>query len=63
MSLLKDTDIITFGKYKGTALANVPAFYLLWLYDNRNNSPYNNAPLMEYIEENLDVLRQESNTR
>lgn len=29
---MKDTDLMPFGKYKGTPMANVPDSYLLWLY-------------------------------
>jgi uncharacterized protein (DUF3820 family) len=31
---MSDEDTIWFGKYKGTKLADVPARYLLWLWDN-----------------------------
>lgn len=31
-SRLRDTDPMPFGKYQGTAMANVPDSYLLWLY-------------------------------
>lgn len=44
-----------FGKYKNQKMANVPASYLLWLYDNDKCSSY----VKEYIEDNLDVLRVE----
>ena len=52
---LEDTDIISFGIHKGKALANVPADYLLYLYDNDKC----NAKLKAYIESNLDVLKSE----
>ena len=51
---MTDESIMPFGKYKGQKLANVPASYLLWLYDN--NKCF--GELKKYIEENMDALRQ-----
>lgn len=53
--MLTDNDLMPFGKYKGEKLANVPASYLLWLYDNNKCNQY----LREYIEDNMDVLNEE----
>lgn len=44
-----------YGKHKGTAMANVPAQYLMWLYDNNKCTP----DVREYIADNIDVLRKE----
>jgi uncharacterized protein (DUF3820 family) len=44
-----------FGKYKGDKMANVPAGYLVWLY-NENKC---NKEVRDYIEDNLDVLKEE----
>ncbi len=52
---LTDKSLIYFGKYKGTALANIPADYLLYLYDNCKTD----ANLRAYIKDNLDVLNNE----
>ena len=52
-----DTTIMSFGKFKGRALANVPANYLLYLYDNRMIS---NQALLLYVERNMDALRKEA---
>ena len=54
---MKLTDIspMPFGKHKGTQMANVPASYLIWLYDNDKCS----VEVREYIEDNLRVLKQE----
>lgn len=49
---MNDDSIIQFGKYKGYKLANIPAWWLLWYYDQ-------NKPLMDYIEENRELLEQE----
>lgn len=43
------------GKYQGTAIANVPADYLLWLYENNKCSD----DVKSYIEDNIDVLKSE----
>lgn len=52
---MTDQDIMQFGKNKGKKLANVPADYLIWLYDN--NKCYGN--LRRYIKENYDLLLSE----
>ena len=45
-----------FGKFRGTAMVNVPAPYLLWLYNNGCD----HAGVKKYIIENLDGLNQEN---
>ena len=52
---LTDNSPMPFGKYKGTAMANVPADYLIWIYDNGKC----NAEVKTYIIDNLDVLKNE----
>lgn len=49
---LTDETPMPYGAYKGTKMANVPADYLMWLYDNEKA----NTPVKEYIEENRDIL-------
>lgn len=44
-----------FGKYKGYALANVPADYLLWIYKNLRLR----EDLKKYIDDNKKGLEQE----
>jgi len=56
MPIPTDETEITFGKYKGTKLANVPASYLLWLYDN-NKCGYE---LKTYIRNNHEQLEKEA---
>lgn len=56
MTKLKDDSIMTFGKYKGYTLENMPANYLIWLYEN--NKCF--GPLKVYIVDNLDFLRMEA---
>lgn len=47
--------IMPFGAYKGIELVNVPASYLLYLY----NSNKCFGDLKAYIKENLEVLEKE----
>lgn len=53
---MTDESIMTFGIHKDKKLANVPASYLIWLYDNKKCY----GELKKYIEENLDALQQET---
>ena len=53
--MLTDESKMPFGKYAGQKLANVPASYLLWLYNE--NKCY--GELKSYIKENLQVLQTE----
>jgi len=57
---MNDNTVLDFGQYSGTKLANVPAEWLLWYY---NDSDRLNTKLIDYIEDNLDVLRKEINTK
>jgi hypothetical protein len=43
------------GMHKGKKMASIPARYLLYLYNNGCSDPHVRA----YINENLDVLRDE----
>lgn len=54
---MKDTDLMPWGIHKGKKMANVPASYLLWLYNNNKCS----GEVKTYIEENMDVLKIDSN--
>ena len=53
--ILEDSSIMPWGKYKGKEMGNIPADYLLWLYDNEKCS----GDVKDYIEDNLSVLKQE----
>lgn len=53
--MLTDTDLMPFGKYKRQKMQDVPASYLLYLYDL--GSTY--GDLKTYIEDNKDVLEKE----
>lgn len=53
--MMTDTTIMPFGKYKGEALVNMPAEYLLWLLDNGKCV----GALRQYIVDNKDGLHSE----
>lgn len=46
-----------FGKHRGKAMVDVPAVYLLWLY---NNPSFEDGPVKKYILNNLDVINKEA---
>lgn len=52
---LTDESLMPFGKHKGEKMEDVPATYLMWLYENDKC----NQPVREYIEDNMDVLEKE----
>jgi uncharacterized protein (DUF3820 family) len=52
---MDDNSIIDFGKYKGQKLCNIPANYLIWLYEE--NKCF--GGLKAYIKNNIDVLKSE----
>ena len=60
MRKLTDESPMPFGKHKGKDMDEVPAGYLLWLYDELqgDSKPVAKA-LMDYIEDNRDVLEKE----
>ena len=49
---MDDNTVLKFGKYKDEKLANVPAWWLIWYYEE-------NAPLMNYIREHRAQLEKE----
>jgi uncharacterized protein (DUF3820 family) len=52
-----DNTVMPFGKYKGKTLANVPASYLLYIYDEGFMIP---PGLRQYINENMRLLDSEA---
>lgn len=54
---LTDNDLMPWGQHKGVKMANVPASYLIWLYEEKKCS----GNVKDYIKENLDVLKREIN--
>jgi uncharacterized protein (DUF3820 family) len=55
MPELDDNSKMPFGVYKGRKMVNVPAVYLLWLWDEKKYT----KEVGVYIEENLQALKQE----
>lgn len=51
-----DQSLMPWGMHKGSKLANVPASYLVYLYENNLKA----GPLKTYIEGNLEHLRMEA---
>jgi len=52
---MDDNSTMPFGKYKGEKMANIPADYLLWLYENSKVF----GEVKQYIKDNLDVIKSE----
>lgn len=53
--LLTDESLMPYGKYKDYKMANVPASYLMWLYDNNKCD----KAVRWYIERNMDAIQLE----
>jgi uncharacterized protein (DUF3820 family) len=53
-NLLSDDDLMTYGTHHGKKMGEVPAKYLLWLYDNNRC----NGPVFIYVKDNLDKLKE-----
>lgn len=53
---INDNTEMPFGKYQGKAMINVPAKYLLWLY----NQGCSHQGVRQYIINNLEVLKKEA---
>lgn len=56
MTTFTDNTKMPFGKHKDKAMINVPAIYLLWLYDNGCDHP----GVKQYITDNMDALKKEA---
>ncbi len=52
---MTDKSIMPFGKYKGYLMENVPASYLIWLYENSKCT----KEVAEYILDNMEILKLE----
>jgi uncharacterized protein (DUF3820 family) len=55
VSNLTDKSKMPFGKYEGVEMVNVPAEYLLWIFENNKCS----KEVAFYIKENLESLKLE----
>lgn len=63
---LQDEDVMQFGKFKNHKLEDVPAKYLIFLYNHKDQAPNYRGQLkdfhgrlMLYIADNMDVLEKE----
>ena len=54
---LNDNSLMPWGKHKGEKMANVPASYLLWLFDNGKCC----KDVKDYIVKNKEELKIEAN--
>lgn len=54
---MTDNSVMPYGKYKGVKIANIPADYLIWIFENNKCTP----EVAKYIGENIDVLKTEIN--
>ncbi len=52
---MTDNDLMPYGQHKGKEMINVPADYLLWLYENNKAK----EPVLSYIKDNMDALKFE----
>lgn len=62
--MLKDIDIMTFGKHKGKAMIEVPKNWLLWFYDEINKTSNqeigtNQLRVYNYIDHNYEAIEKE----
>ena len=55
--MMTDESLMPYGKYKGIKMVDVPATYLLWLFENGKCD----RDVKNYITDNLDVLNKEKN--
>ncbi len=56
MNKLSDNSLMPFGKYKGEKMVNVPASYLLWIYENNKCT----KEVAFYVRDNYEVLKKEN---
>lgn len=57
---MEDQDLMPFGKYKGTPMADVPASYFIWLHNESSTNVRNAFPrVYEYIVDCMDALKEE----
>ena len=53
---MTDSDLMPFGKFKGTKMANVPSSYLKHIYDEGIVTVFKWNPVFHYIKDNMDVI-------
>ncbi len=61
MQPLTHTSPMPWGKkHKGTAMQDVPADYLMWIYENSDGILASNSPVAAYIKQNLEAIKAKS---
>lgn len=63
MEKLTDTSLMPFGKHRGKPMIDVPADYLIYVYESYPLEIRGGAEVRDYISDNLEVLRHEVNER
>jgi len=58
MANFKDDDVMPFGKYKGTKMANVPASYLEWARKSWTLTPTTSG-VLGYIQDYREAIELE----
>jgi uncharacterized protein (DUF3820 family) len=58
-----DDSLMPFGKFRGKSLKDVPADYLLWLYNEAKDLKVKNPDLHGYIYNAMKALKQETAMR
>lgn len=53
--ILTDQSRMPWGKYKNAQMANVPASYLMWCYEQNKCD----ASVKKYVEDNYRILQEE----
>ena len=60
MKQLADTDLMPWGKHKGTPIQDVPAGYLFWLWTGEPAKEHDKqCQVADYIRRNLATLKRE----
>lgn len=54
--VLNDESLMPWGKYKGIPIGEVPAEYLLWLYEEKG---IHDPKVHSYVLNNLNILRMQ----
>jgi uncharacterized protein (DUF3820 family) len=57
--ILTHNSIMPYGKYNGHRLKNVPAEYLLWIFENNKTTPQ----MAKYINRYISILNKEKELR
>lgn len=63
-AMMKEDEVMPFGKHQGKKLANVPASYLVWFYESSviRRLDGDGRRVWKYCEANINDLRKEAAT-